>query len=216
MDIRLFATFTTESHAKVEKKHQKRRSSTGECFLNVTSKIQMKKRFSLDFTCLNYFTKNIDTISSNSSPRSQISCRICLDSSRRDELIAPCKCKGSLKFVHKSCLKQWLDACPKQDDEAHFCELCKCKLDIKFRYIWSYRKNCSKNSSLVISMIISFLVIFSLLALIGAKVSSGEMDSMLTTLFVLLALAMMFCFGVTTLSLKSQCLRLSVIDWESA
>ncbi|KAJ8542019.1 hypothetical protein K7X08_016885 [Anisodus acutangulus] len=36
----------------------------------------------------------------------QIQCRICLESDGRD-FIAPCKCKGTSKYVHRECLDQW-------------------------------------------------------------------------------------------------------------
>ncbi|XP_019155110.1 PREDICTED: E3 ubiquitin-protein ligase MARCH1-like [Ipomoea nil] len=40
---------------------------------------------------------------------SSLSCRICLDSDTRegDQLIAPCRCKGSQEFVHRECLDHW-------------------------------------------------------------------------------------------------------------
>ena len=33
-------------------------------------------------------------------------CRICLEEDDK-EYISPCLCKGSLKYVHRDCLKQW-------------------------------------------------------------------------------------------------------------
>jgi hypothetical protein len=36
-----------------------------------------------------------------------ISCRICLEPAHRDEVIAPCSCAGSQKWVHRSCLDTW-------------------------------------------------------------------------------------------------------------
>ncbi|KAL3632162.1 hypothetical protein CASFOL_025146 [Castilleja foliolosa] len=36
----------------------------------------------------------------------QPQCRICLDTEGED-LIAPCKCKGTQKYVHRSCLDNW-------------------------------------------------------------------------------------------------------------
>ena len=33
-------------------------------------------------------------------------CRICLDN-EGDDLIAPCNCKGTQKYVHRSCLDNW-------------------------------------------------------------------------------------------------------------
>lgn len=40
-------------------------------------------------------------------------CRICLESqtdgSRSNKLITPCWCDGSMKYVHKRCLEEWLE-----------------------------------------------------------------------------------------------------------
>ncbi|XP_026729018.1 uncharacterized protein LOC113494765 [Trichoplusia ni] len=48
-------------------------------------------------------------------------CRIChCESEPHNPLLAPCYCSGSLKFVHQSCLQQWLTA-----SETRSCELCK-------------------------------------------------------------------------------------------
>lgn len=35
-------------------------------------------------------------------------CRICLCDDGSSELIKPCKCKGSLRYVHENCLKVWI------------------------------------------------------------------------------------------------------------
>ena len=34
-------------------------------------------------------------------------CRICLENDHPQDMIAPCKCKGSSKWVHRQCLDQW-------------------------------------------------------------------------------------------------------------
>ncbi|WVZ05508.1 hypothetical protein V8G54_018854 [Vigna mungo] len=39
-------------------------------------------------------------------PSEQIQCRICLETDGRD-FIAPCKCKGTSKYVHRECLDHW-------------------------------------------------------------------------------------------------------------
>ncbi|KAK9110621.1 hypothetical protein Sjap_018681 [Stephania japonica] len=39
-------------------------------------------------------------------PCEQIQCRICLETDGRD-FIAPCKCKGTSKYVHRECLDHW-------------------------------------------------------------------------------------------------------------
>ncbi|XP_073281472.1 uncharacterized protein [Primulina huaijiensis] len=41
-----------------------------------------------------------------SGTEDQIQCRICLETDGRD-FIAPCKCKGTSKYVHRACLNHW-------------------------------------------------------------------------------------------------------------
>lgn len=48
-----------------------------------------------------------------------ILCRICYDAERSEELITPCRCKGTVAFVHRSCLETWL-----AEANATNCELC--------------------------------------------------------------------------------------------
>ncbi|KAL8847883.1 MAG: hypothetical protein Q9221_007094 [Calogaya cf. arnoldii] len=48
-------------------------------------------------------------------------CRICRSEATKDEpLFYPCKCSGSIKFVHQHCLMEWLTHSQKKH-----CELCK-------------------------------------------------------------------------------------------
>ncbi|KAL2848853.1 hypothetical protein BJY01DRAFT_211453 [Aspergillus pseudoustus] len=48
-------------------------------------------------------------------------CRICRgEATEQDQLYYPCKCSGSIKFVHQPCLVQWLAHSQKKH-----CELCK-------------------------------------------------------------------------------------------
>jgi len=37
----------------------------------------------------------------------EVSCRICLEEDSRINVIAPCKCAGSSKWVHRTCLDRW-------------------------------------------------------------------------------------------------------------
>lgn len=49
------------------------------------------------------------------------SCRICRgEGSREEPLFYPCKCSGSIKYVHQNCLVEWLSHSQKKH-----CELCK-------------------------------------------------------------------------------------------
>ncbi|EEP75944.1 conserved hypothetical protein [Uncinocarpus reesii 1704] len=60
-------------------------------------------------------------------------CRICRgEGSEEEELFYPCKCSGSIKFVHQSCLMEWLSHSQKK-----YCELCK----TPFRFTKLYDPN---------------------------------------------------------------------------
>lgn len=61
-------------------------------------------------------------------------CRICRSGSEEGRpLFYPCKCSGSIKYIHEDCLLTWLS-----HSNVKFCELCKtpysfqpCKFEIK-------------------------------------------------------------------------------------
>lgn len=54
-------------------------------------------------------------------------CRIC-QSGGEEALISPCKCSGSAKWVHESCIVKWF-----QISETSSCELCAREVSIKKR-----------------------------------------------------------------------------------
>ncbi|KAJ9212318.1 hypothetical protein DTO166G4_6100 [Paecilomyces variotii] len=60
-------------------------------------------------------------------------CRICRgEGSEEEPLFYPCKCSGSIKFVHQACLMEWLSHSQKK-----YCELCK----TPFRFTKLYDPN---------------------------------------------------------------------------
>ena len=64
---------------------------------------------------------NRPTIASSSPERFPDTCRICRSEGNSAEpLFHPCKCSGSIKFVHQDCLMEWLT----HSNKKH-CELCK-------------------------------------------------------------------------------------------
>lgn len=55
------------------------------------------------------------------TPSNQDICRIChCEGDDESPLITPCRCTGSLHFVHQSCLQQWI-----KSSDTRCCELCK-------------------------------------------------------------------------------------------
>ncbi|KAI2642942.1 hypothetical protein GGS21DRAFT_500295 [Xylaria nigripes] len=64
-------------------------------------------------------------------------CRICRGESTADEpLFYPCKCSGSIKYVHQNCLMEWLSHSQKKH-----CELCK----TAFRFTKLYSPDMPKH-----------------------------------------------------------------------
>ena len=59
-------------------------------------------------------------------------CRICLEDDTK-HLINPCFCKGSTKYVHEACIKDWIDIKFANIKEAT-CEICKMPIALKIKY----------------------------------------------------------------------------------
>ncbi|GIX67653.1 RING-CH-type domain-containing protein [Caerostris extrusa] len=53
-------------------------------------------------------------------------CKICHTAARpEDPLISPCRCTGTLRYIHCGCLMKWLEICNKRSRKPPTCELCK-------------------------------------------------------------------------------------------
>lgn len=52
-------------------------------------------------------------------------CRICHGGESIGDLLAPCRCKGSIALAHMQCLEHWL-----KESELSRCELCHHHFDI--------------------------------------------------------------------------------------
>ncbi|AYV84055.1 MAG: hypothetical protein Hyperionvirus16_30 [Hyperionvirus sp.] len=56
-------------------------------------------------------------------------CRICKEEGEPDKLISPCKCGGSMKYVHIDCIERWRSTSANGNSQ---CETCK--TFYKFKY----------------------------------------------------------------------------------
>ncbi|MCP6362609.1 E3 ubiquitin-protein ligase MARCH6, partial [Klebsiella pneumoniae] len=55
------------------------------------------------------YATNIDNDGKEKGFEDPDTCRICRgEGSEEEQLFYPCKCSGSIKFVHQSCLVEWL------------------------------------------------------------------------------------------------------------
>ena len=58
-------------------------------------------------------------------------CRICYEEDKLCNLITPCYCKGTMKFVHHSCLQTWMEFSQKDK-----CEMCKFSFQTNKKYYY--------------------------------------------------------------------------------
>ena len=63
-----------------------------------------KRKESLDLENVNTAERNLSQSNLN------LACRICLEKNETEDnpLLTPCKCAGTMKFIHLECLQKWL------------------------------------------------------------------------------------------------------------
>ncbi|TKS68397.1 E3 ubiquitin-protein ligase MARCH8 [Collichthys lucidus] len=89
-------------------------------------------------------TTGLTTARTSITPSSQDICRIChCEGDDEYPLIMPCRCTGSLGFVHQACLNQWI-----KSSDTRCCELCKYDfiMETKLKPLRKWEKlNMTKN-----------------------------------------------------------------------
>jgi len=109
----------------------------------------------------------IDDVESNSS--SAASCRICLElegCDPDDELIAPCLCKGTQQFVHRSCLDHWRSV--KEGFAFSHCTTCKAQFHLRAEVPEDYSLRKLKFRIFVArDVLLVFLAVQTMIALMG-------------------------------------------------
>lgn len=95
------------------------------------------------------FMKSSRTVQRTMKEKKESSiCKVCLgdESTKENPLIYPCKCSGTMKFIHLDCLKQWfkqkvvsktMDYTSVYSVKILECDLCKGKISGKY---WLYNK----------------------------------------------------------------------------
>jgi putative AlgH/UPF0301 family transcriptional regulator len=74
------------------------------------------------------FTRIVEEPSSATAPRMQ--CRFCLEEAAEEELVAPCHCEGTGRFVHAECLRHWQREVA-NDERASICQVCKTEFSLR-------------------------------------------------------------------------------------
>jgi len=92
-------------------------------------------------------------------------CKVCFDIESEDRiLIAPCRCSGTVKWIHEECLKGWLVSQRLELDKAA-CELCSTKYNMDFTVSFMCVPKCNVNNPKY-SLFLPLLVYSSALILI--------------------------------------------------
>ena len=91
-------------------------------------------------------------------------CRICLESSSREEVIAPCSCRGSSKWVHRKCLNQWRTA--REDKAFSKCTECHLEYTLITRIDDSYRPKLMRRANFYFFVLRDLGVAFLLLQML--------------------------------------------------
>lgn len=97
----------------------------------------------------------------------QKNCKICFEESETSltgKLISPCKCTGSMRFIHEECLKTWLIA-QKKNLPSAVCEICHKKYKMEFEYGWKFYWRQAFNEGLL-SFILSIFLLFMIVGII--------------------------------------------------
>ena len=116
-------------------------------------------------------------------------CRICLEEGslkKSSKFVCPCSCSGSLKFVHKKCLKLWLNS-RIQDKKlegkmaSEDCEICKSPIlfSITKTHINSCkdaRKKFNEHRFLFIVQIVFLICLLGFLVFSLVQVNEGKME----------------------------------------
>uniref|UniRef100_A0A915I186 RING-CH-type domain-containing protein n=1 Tax=Romanomermis culicivorax TaxID=13658 RepID=A0A915I186_ROMCU len=104
------------------------------------------------------------SLSSTSSSNVPL-CRICHSPGDKTEpLMSPCRCSGSLQFVHSSCLLRWLDISRRKSHRSPHCELCGYKYQrhktIRIRK-FQCPPCCRRDKFLHVTFILAVLIMFA-------------------------------------------------------
>lgn len=81
------------------------------------------------------------------SPQHVPQCRFCLEESPVEELITPCKCEGTSRYVHESCLRRWQGEALCYE-HALVCQVCRSHFSLKpVEKLWRSSKSRSSEET---------------------------------------------------------------------
>ena len=126
---------------------------------------------SSDFRLRNDPLYNIDDVDEavdSDSDSNGVQCRICLAEDLETNMITPCQCSGTSKWVHRSCLNQWRGDEPKR---RRFTECSECKFKYRLQRLpppGETKRKIHCYLSVAIDVLIPILVLLIVILIIGS------------------------------------------------
>lgn len=90
-------------------------------------------------------------------------CRICLENNSEEELISICECKGSVKYVHKSCIENWINSFPSNHVNHFKCQLCKTNYNLDILEVNVDTSSQSQRQFCIIVTLLYFIILFMII-----------------------------------------------------
>lgn len=186
-----------------------------------SAEILREKAQSIKFPCISPFSRYIEEqAEDNNNSNVEVvevqdpQCRICLEVNNIFDMISPCRCNGSLKFVHQHCLKLWLLKSDKSEIDISSCEVCKTKFVMNFKYSHSITP-CNENSCKSwLPFLISCVMIIGILSFYYQGYfktdSQGIMVIVISAIFTFIGLACLIFSGI---KMSQVCIEKKVNEW---
>lgn len=152
----------------------------------------------------------------------EFTCRICFEpESQKNFLITPCKCSGSMKYIHEECLKIWLLSQDK-DLSISECDVCKTKFIMKIKLCTKCTCKNYWNECLamfifpillvLMTSILLVILIFLIQGIQDNKSSAGE-QTYLVLLVVACTIIIVIIFIIFVKSIKRGCFSAEMVSW---
>lgn len=138
-------------------------------------------------------------------------CRICFGSESQtpNELIKPCRCSGSMAFIHLQCLKSWVD-CKEQVNPQ--CEICKTpfKIQSTSKYVWSMQHFVHSSACLILPLTVPISAVL-IVAIVSCSKDLSDGSNLGALVGCLLGLGILLLLA--TLLVIRSCRMKRVMNW---
>lgn len=91
-------------------------------------------------------------------------CRICFESTNQEDMLHPCLCKGTSKYIHRNCLNQWRSLSTNPTASTHCTE---CKFEYRTQeFLPIEKQNCKKLGTFMAENTFIFFILNNLIIIL--------------------------------------------------